>query len=139
MDKIYDLSREEKEEIKSSLVKNLQKEDSIKFAYIYGSFLKSKFHDIDIAVYLGEVDDKKEILDFELEKEVELSKMLKIPVDIRVINNAPAHSCYKVIKDGKLLFSKDESATSDFESLILVKHHDFKYYRERYRKEALGV
>ncbi|MFP4001950.1 MAG: type VII toxin-antitoxin system MntA family adenylyltransferase antitoxin [Thermoplasmata archaeon] len=139
MDKMYDLSGEEKEEIKSSLVENLQKEDRIKFAYIHGSFLKGKFHDIDIAVYVEEVVDKKDILDFELEKEVELCDLLKIPVDLKVMNNAPTHFCYKVIKDGELLFSKDESARPDFESLVLVKHHDFKYYRERYRKEVLGV
>lgn len=136
-----ELSFEEKEDIRSKIKEDLLEEDGISFAYLHGSFLSGEFNDIDLAVYFSDYEnrDKKEILDFELRKEVEISKLVGFPVDLRCLNDAPNSFCYNVIKDGELLFSDNESLRSDFESLILVKHHDFQRYRERYRKEAVGV
>lgn len=79
------------------------------------------------------------MVDFELRKEVEISKSVGYEVDLRTLNLAPNSFCYSVIKDRELLFSFDESLRSDFESLVLVKHHDFKRFRKRYRKQAIGV
>ena len=135
----YQLSAEEKKDVKSKIIHHLGEEDKVSFAYLHGSFLKGEFNDIDLAVYVAESKDKKEILDFELRKEVEISKLIGFTVDLRCLNHAPNSFCYNVIKNGELLFSEDESLRSDFESLALVKHHDFQRYRERYRKEVLGV
>ena len=138
-----ELSVEEKKDVESKIIDDLQQEDKVSFAYLHGSFLKDEFNDIDLALYISEryfeSMDKKEILDFELRKEVEISKSIGFQVDIRCLNDAPNSFCYSVIKNGELLFSEDESLRSDFESLVLVKHHDFQRYRERYRKEVLGV
>jgi len=138
-----ELSEKEKENIKSKIIDHLREEDKVSFAYLHGSFLKGEFNDIDLAVYISETDfesmDKKEIPDFELRKEVEISKSVGFSVDLRSLNDAPNSFCYNVIKDGKVLFSEDESLRADFESLVLVKHHDFQRYRERYRKQAIGV
>jgi len=121
----------------------LQREDKVRFAYLHGSFLKGEFNDIDLAVYVSEEEhksiDKKGMVDFELRKEVEISRSIGFEVDLRCLNDAPNSFCYSVIKDGELLFSSDESLRSDFESLVLVKHHDFKRFRKRYREQALGV
>lgn len=138
-----ELSPEEKEKIKSKIIELLQREDKVKFAYLHGSFLKGEFNDIDLAVYVSKDEsksvDNKEIVDFELRKEVEISRSIGFEVDIRCLNLAPNGFCYSVIKNGELLFSFDESVRSDFESLVLVKHHDFKRFRKRYREQAIGV
>lgn len=140
---VNELSVEEKKDAKSKIIDDLQQEDKVSFAYLHGSFLKGEFNDIDLALYISEryfeSMDKKEILDFELRKEVEISKSVGFQVDIRCLNDAPNSFCYSVIKNGELLFSEDESLRSDFESLVLVKHHDFQRYRERYREQAIGV
>jgi len=136
-----ELSLEEKEKVKSKIVDLLQMDEKVRFAYLHGSFLKGEFNDIDLAVYVsgnGSVDNK-EIVDFELKKEVEISKSIGFEVDLRCLNYAPNSFCYNVIKNGELLFSFDESLRSDFESLVLVKHHDFKRFRKRYREQAIGV
>lgn len=135
----YKLTDEEREELRSRIVEDLQKDERIRFAYLHGSFLSGEFRDIDIGVYVEEDMDEKDRIDFELNKEVELSRELGYEVDLRALNLAPNSFCYNVIKDGELLFSFDESLRSDFESLVLVKHHDFKRFREKYRKQAIGV
>lgn len=138
-----EVSVKEKKNIISMIKNDLQSESEVRFAYLHGSFLRGKFNDIDIGIYFSSPDSdhiyKKKRLDFELKKEVGLSKKVGFKVDVRCLNDAPNNFCYNVIKDGELLFSDDESLRSDFESLVLVKHHDFQRYRKRYRKKAIGV
>ena len=134
-----ELPQEEKEKIKSKIIDHLQEEGKVIFAYLHGSFIEGEFNDIDIAVYISENVDNKDMVDFELRKEVEISRSVGYEVDLRALNLAPNSFCYSVIKDGELLFSFDDSGRSDFESLVLVKHHDFKRFRKRYRKQAIGV
>ncbi len=132
----------EKVRIKSEIKKILKNIPNILFAYIHGSFLKEKFSDIDVAIYL-DIDrkkyDKKNILKKELEIEEILSRKIKYPVDVRILNNSPLSFRFNVIKYGEVLFSKNEDVRSDFEALTISEYHDFAYFRRVYMKEALNL
>jgi len=133
--KIHTLNDIQKKEIIDELTRLLREREEIIFAYLHGSFLTHDFRDIDIAIYLKKDED---VL-YEVELGVELEKILKFPVDVRVLNSAPLTFKFKVIKDGLLLFSRDERIRSDFEALTISEYHDFSYFRKRYRREVLGI
>ncbi|RLG57904.1 MAG: nucleotidyltransferase domain-containing protein [Candidatus Hydrothermarchaeota archaeon] len=131
----------EKVIIKSEIKKILKTMPNILFAYIHGSFLKEKFRDIDVAIYLDKEYeyDKKTILKKELELEEILGRKIKYPVDVRVLNNSPLSFRFNVIRYGEILFSKNEDVRSDFEALTISEYHDFAYFRRVYMKEALNL
>ncbi|MDI6811241.1 MAG: nucleotidyltransferase domain-containing protein [archaeon] len=139
MMKVHAISGAEKEEIKRRIVDVLEKRTEILFAYLHGSFLEENFRDIDAAIYVTELDDKRDVLAYELGLERVLEEAIRFPIDVRILNAAPLAFRFKVIKDGILLFSKDERVRCDFESLTLVEHHDFAIHEEAYRREALGI
>ncbi|MEN4018374.1 MAG: nucleotidyltransferase domain-containing protein [Methanobacterium sp.] len=137
--KTHKIDEYKRKKIKENIASALELKEEIIFAYIHGSFLEDYFRDVDVAIYLKKVGSKKEILQYELALERELEEIVGFPVDIRIINYAPLSFRFKVIRDGVLLFSKDEGIRSDFESLSIVKYHDFNFIRKMYGREALGI
>jgi len=101
--------------------------------------LESSFQDIDIGIYLTKNKSKNNVTKYELALENELERMIGFPVDIRVLNYAPLSFRFNIIKRGTLLFSKDERERTDFECLTVVEYHDFRFYRDLYRREAIGI
>ena len=109
----------------------IENDDKILFSYIFGSFVENdEFSDIDIGVYTKDAADIN--LEFELENEIE--KMVNIPVDVRIINNAPVPFAYNVIKNGIVIKENDER--TDFEVYVLKAYFDYVHLREEYLKEA---
>ncbi|NJE49403.1 nucleotidyltransferase domain-containing protein [Thermococcus sp. 9N3] len=133
--RVYTLGKEEKERIIKSLRDFLSKRDEIAFAYLHGSFLEDgPFRDVDVAVYVG-----TEVHPFyEEELEEELSRIIGLPVDVRVLNDAPVTFRFRAI-GGLLLFSRDEKARCNFEEGTMREYHDYSYYLNMYRREALGI
>ncbi len=129
------MEREEKKKIIESLREHLLKREEIVFAYLHGSFLKEgPFRDVDVAVYVSiEVHPF-----YEEELEDELSRAIELPVDVRVLNSAPVTFRFRAIS-GLLLFSRDEKARCDFEERTMREYHDYSYYLNMYRREALGI
>jgi len=114
----------------------------ISFAYIHGSFVTEEyFADIDIAIFLSnEVFVSKEhALRQEIEIEMSLQKEVGYPVDVPIINSAPLSFCYNVLKNGKMLCSRDEELRVNFVTRTIDNYIDFLPHRKRYLKEVLGL
>ena len=79
----------------------LKRRNEIEFAYLHGSFLEGDFRDIDLAIYLNKLKTKKDALEYELALERELENIVNIPVDVRVLNNAPLSFRFNTIKGGR--------------------------------------
>jgi len=111
------MKKRQKMEILKKIVSMIKDKEEVLFAYVFGSFArKEEFSDIDIAVYIkGNADIKKE---FALENEME--EILKIPVDVRIINNAPISFVYNVLRDKILI--KDNENRADYEGQNGVLH-----------------
>ncbi len=133
--KVHCTKEVEREKVVKKLADILKKREEVIFAYIHGSFLKGNFRDVDVAIYLTESRD----VFYEIELEVELEETLKLPVDVRILNSAPLSFRFGVIKNGLILFSKDEQARVEFETRTISEYHDFAYFRKRYRREVLGI
>jgi hypothetical protein len=137
--KKHKISDSGKEKILGKIIDTLMDEDSIIFSYLHGSFLDNHFRDIDLAIYVQTTLNKKEALKLELKLERELEEKIKLPMDVRILNYSPLSFRYNVIKDGKLILTRNENLRSDFESLSIREYLDFNFFRKRYMREVLGL
>jgi len=133
------LSTKEKEFLAEKISDILKGKGYILFAYIFGSFAsEDDFKDIDIGVFIyGE--ESKSPLKLELKLEGEIEDVIHIPVDIRVINNAPPYFIYNVLKGGIVIVDRDRSLRSDFEGLVYKKYFDFQHLRNEYLREIINA
>ncbi|PIV54168.1 MAG: nucleotidyltransferase [Elusimicrobia bacterium CG_4_10_14_0_8_um_filter_37_32] len=129
------------------LEKNLDKigkiflEKSVIFAYLFGSCVEGKvgkISDIDIAVYFDDKLTSSVMFDKKLKIMAELSSLLdKDEIDIVILNDAYPLIEHRIIKNGKVIFSIDESRRIDYEVKAVMRYLDFKPYIEKYTKETL--
>ncbi|MFN3480127.1 MAG: nucleotidyltransferase domain-containing protein [Thermodesulfovibrionales bacterium] len=136
--KTYSLTPKEKKEIRSIIKAELQKDERIVFAYIYGSFVDPEmpfFRDIDIGVYVSNYRNE-EWDRYELSLPLELEKALnyRYPIDVKVLNNAEVIFSYRVIS-GRLLFLRDEDLWTDYVVYISKRYADFYPFWLHYMKE----
>ena len=138
MEKLRDLNKEDREKIQKVLSQCLEKEREVIFAYLHGSFTEGKlFRDIDIAVFVEEKKVPKEkALDFEISLSLKLEEVIKMPIDVKVINYAPLAFQYYSTVD-TLLMCKDDDLRVDFLTKIRSLYFDFKPSRERFLREML--
>ena len=140
--KKFSLNKEQKELVITRLTSQMEEMPEIILAFLYGSFLdEGPFGDLDLALFVNPscpaAGDKS--LEYELKTEMLLENTTGLPVDVRVLNQAPQPFRYSVIKNGRLLFCRDEEFYADFLSHTLVSYFDFAPYRKRYLKEVLGL
>jgi predicted nucleotidyltransferase len=108
------------------LKSSLAGEKEIVFAYLHGSFVhEDEFHDIDVAVCLTQETARKiDIVDNEVKLSLRLEKVLSLPVDVKVLNEAPLSFRYHVSR-GLLLLSRDDSVREEFLRRTWGEYFDF--------------
>lgn len=122
-----------------SLISNLHNYNEIIFALIYGSFMKEeRYNDIDIGLYIQGQQDSYLQYELNLETDMIISGLYPREVDIRVLNKAPLYFKYNIIKEGTLLFTRDDNVFSDFKELVIRDYLDFQPYYKEFLKEAMN-
>jgi predicted nucleotidyltransferase len=118
--------------ISSYLEQNCKK---IVAAYLFGSFVSQRlFSDIDLGILIA--GDSIEALDFELDLENRLEKIVKYSVDVRVLNRAPLSFCRNVIRHRKVILDRDPNLRAYFEGQILKQYFDVAYFQRQYLQEV---
>lgn len=107
-------------------------------AYLFGSVAEgfdTPMSDIDIA-YLD--DGGGSPFDFESEIETQIRKIFPSVgrVDLVRLNDAPSSVKFKVIKKGKLLFSKNDGVRMTFEEKTIEEYFDYEYVLKQFYREA---
>ena len=135
----YTIDSSQKEKLIEIFANQLEKQDKeIRFAYIFGSFISERyFSDIDLGIVLGV--DLKSPLDFEIELENRLEKIAELPVDVRVLNNAPISFTQNVFRTGRVILDKYPNIRADFEGRILKEYFDFARYHRAYLQEVINA
>jgi predicted nucleotidyltransferase len=129
----------EKEVLIERISNILKVKEYVFFAYIFGSFAsKESFKDIDVGIFISG-EKPKLPLKLELEIEAELEDTIHIPVDVRIINNAPLSFIYNILKNNIVVVDRDRSLRTDFEGLIYKKYFDFQYFRREYLREIINA
>ena len=117
----------------------LRQEEEILFAYLYGSAVYDPAlmgSDIDIAVYI-----RPSNMDVYLKMESKLTALLVSrlqtdKIDLRILNVLPLVHQYAILKDGILVFSRDEEQRVDFEIDVMIRFFELKPYLDEYRLMA---
>lgn len=127
------------EEIKKALKPILIEKDEIIASYLYGSFLYSEFYeDIDIGILI-----QKEFIPntlYEVKLAGKLDKVLRPicnpfkQVDVCVFNNKPLRFLYSVLKNSKIIYSKNDLKRVHFEANVIKEYLDIKPHFENYDK-----
>ena len=136
MERLRDLVKEERKEIKEVLSNCLEKEEPILFAYLHGSFAEERpFRDTDIAVFVdGSRISKERALDLEMSISLRLEKIIKMPIDVKIINYAPlAFQFYSTA--GRLLICNEDDLRVDFLTTMRSIYFDFKFSMEKCRRD----
>jgi len=106
------------QEIEKAAKEAFSKKEEVIVAYIYGSFLKSNhFEDVNIGILVKDDCDIGPFYEAKIPGEFE--RRLKLKFDVRILNGRPARFLFSVLKNSKLIYSKDEHKKIEFESKIM--------------------
>lgn len=121
------------------LIRLLEGRPEIVLAVLHGSFpTDGPFRDIDLALYLDLAEIRRESLrDYELEQGVRWSAELGMPIDVRVLNDAPLAFRYHALK-GTVLLERDDEFVDEFRARTWDEYCDFAPFAKRYLREAIG-
>lgn len=120
------ISRRQREALIATLRDELSSHGEIDFAYVYGSFARGEpFRDVDIGVFTSRTED----IFYELDLGHELSRKLGVPVDLKVINEAPVALQMAVFRDGQVLLSRDDDRRKDLMERVGRRYREYAHFR----------
>jgi predicted nucleotidyltransferase len=126
-------------------------ESALVIAYLFGSQARGDtgpLSDVDVAVLVKDEISPQETLALRLRLMEAIGRALGLErVDVVVLNEAPYLLQHRVIRDGKVLYSRDELARVQYEFRVLRDYLDYRYYEDRHLraiqdrilKEGLGA
>ena len=113
------------------------KDEKVLFVYVYGSYARDSIDfesDVDIAVYLKS-SDVKEYIKKEEELTIELITKIHVDrIDLRILNVLPLLLQYNILKDGILIFVRDDRERVDFETKVMHRFFELKPYIDEYQQ-----
>lgn len=104
--------------------------------YLFGSTARGTRRDdsdVDVGV-LVEGRQQRTLAGLKLGLEGELERVLRLPVQLVVLNTAPPDLVHRVLRDGELLLDRDPSARIRFEVRSRREYFDVLPYLRRYRR-----
>lgn len=129
--------------LRDQLEKYFARRTDVIAAYVFGSQAKGSvgpLSDVDVAVLVQNAVNKKELFQRKLEIAGELSDFLKREdIDVVLLNNAPPLIAHRVLKEGRLLFSRDEKTRLEHEVKAVMRYLDWKPFLEKYTKEVFAT
>lgn len=133
------MSSDERERLVQQLKPILYSRPELVFAYLHGSFLEGEpFRDVDLVVYVTwPVERNLSFRQYELDLSVELTQQMRVPVDVRVLNDAPMGFRYHALK-GRLLLVKDVELLDEVRARAWDDYFDFAPFARQYFSEAIG-
>ena len=121
------------DEIRITAKKIFSERDEILIAYIYGSYLKGQYYnDIDIGIIIQ--DDFEPFTLYEPRISRYFDKYLHENIDVRILNHKPLRFLYNLLKNSKVLFSRDENKRIKFECKVVKEYLDIKPHHIMYNE-----
>ena len=108
LSRIYSLPMEERNKIIERLRDALKPRNDLIFAVVFGGFLERPFfRDVDLGIYLKDFNgDEIDAAVYAEKLSAELTKKIRIPVDVVVLNYTPMWIKLRALK-GKTIIDKD--------------------------------
>ena len=115
----------DKKEIVKKISDFFKGRNEILFAYIFGSFTEDEtFNDVDIGIYLNPESLPTEVF-YEVELSNQLEKILKIPVDIVILNKTSDFILHRATK-GIMVKNNNDQIRTDYITKHWKMYWDFK-------------
>lgn len=111
-------------------------QEGIAAAYLFGSVARGSAKpgsDVDVGILYSE-DPPATLKGLGFELEGDLEDLLKLPVQLVVLNRAPVDLVIRVLRDGKLLADRERSKRIRFEVKSQFEFLDLEPYLKMYRK-----
>ena len=127
-------------ELERTINKVFSNRDEILLCYLYGSYIfgnRSEFSDIDIGILLDKTFKKPYLYQVDLSLEIEKEFGNKIEIDLCILNDATPRFLYNIIKNGRIIHSKDEMLQYEFEIKILYDYLEIKPLLDMYDKMTI--
>ncbi|HSO26949.1 MAG TPA: nucleotidyltransferase domain-containing protein [Anaerolineales bacterium] len=114
---------------------------SIELAFLFGSYARGQEHalsDVDFAILLVGDPDAHACLTARMDLISDLASLIQFDeVDVAILNESPAALRYRVLRDGKLLFCRDEDVRIAFYLQTVNEYLDFLPILERHQRAIL--
>ncbi len=115
---------EKAKHITEKLISVLEADSNVEFAVTFGSVLnKSKFRDVDVAVYFNKPHKGFSILKYM----VKLDRAVGVEVDLTLLNSAGPFLRHEVFKTGEPIFIRDFIKYADFRDKTIADYQEYKY------------
>jgi predicted nucleotidyltransferase len=100
----------------------------IEAGYIFGSFCRGDFADVDVAILVSGDPSPGRAMRFALlvERELEQALGYRFEVDVKILNTAPVSFQHEVLRSGRPIFSRDRERTICYEADVLSRYLDYK-------------
>lgn len=112
-----------------SIGRTLAKFKEVQTAYVLGSFLKRRdFNDVDVAVLLAHRLPPARSLRLagRLAWALEEDTNLRREFDVKFLNECPLNFQHRAIKNGVVVFCRDQKARVRFEARVLSEYLDYQ-------------
>lgn len=115
--------------------------DDVVLVYLFGSQARGQggpLSDVDIAVLLADGAPEAEAFEKRLTLMAEIGHQLgRNDVDVLILNHSPLALAYRVLRDGLLLYCRDEARRVAFTAKTVSMYLDFKPILERHERAIL--
>jgi len=130
---------EQRDRVIRQLKRLLQPQTEIILALLHGSFRTGgPFRDLDLALLVDrDAVENDAFRRYELEQGVRWSTEVNLPVDVRLLNDAPVTFRYHALK-GDVLLARDGTALDELRARTWDEYCDFAPFARRYLREAIG-
>ncbi|KAF5412234.1 MAG: hypothetical protein C5S43_02205 [Candidatus Methanocomedens sp.] len=115
----------------------------IDLGYVIGSFLiKDEFNDVDVAILTPAELSSYEVFRFSMQVARKLEQLVepRLEMDVKVLSACPVSFQYEVIKNGTLVYCRDEVRRIRYEEGVLGDFLDYaptsRWLDERFLVEA---
>jgi len=123
-------------------LRTILKDRPIQLAYLYGSAARGEMmpcSDVDIALLATRVLPPQERLRLMLDVSLEVEERCDLQqADVRVINDAPLLFEGRVVSQGILLYSRDETERVRYETTTRMRYFDYLPIHRRLRDAFLA-
>ncbi|MFW6282524.1 MAG: nucleotidyltransferase family protein [Minisyncoccales bacterium] len=107
-------------------LKKIKKDDRILAVALFGSYARDEeYRDIDLALILNKKMTKKEMSKIKVEY---LSK-INPKIDLHIFQQLPIYIRFRVLKEGKILLSKEDSKLYE---IALINLKEYEFYKKIY-------
>lgn len=135
----YAITHEQRERLTIRLSEILSLSKAIEFAYLYGSAIdQDAVHDIDVGIYLDEASSLEQSLTLSADLASHLTAVIRIPVDVRILNHTPTTFLYHVLR-GRLLMCQNEPILTTLMEDVARRYLDMAPLLRLATKEAFSA